>query len=161
MTRGVDALQAALRAEHAAVYGYGVLGARLRPPLRDTATQLWNAHRSARDALASRITGLGGRPDAAAAAYRLPVRVTSARTAAQLAAALEDDLVTAYTGLAGVPGGALRTLGAKAMQQAIARSVMWRANAGQGPPPAAFPGLPASALPPRPEPGEQTGEPRG
>src|SRR5690606_10434218 len=38
---GAEAVRAALRAEHAAVYGYGVLGARLRGPLRRTATAVW------------------------------------------------------------------------------------------------------------------------
>ncbi|GLW62723.1 hypothetical protein Arub01_09670 [Actinomadura rubrobrunea] len=154
----VDALQEALKAEHAAVYGYGVVGARLRGSLRRSAAMLWDAHRLQRDRLAAQISRRGARPVAAAAAYRLPVRVTSARTAAQLAAALEDGVLTAYAGLAGAPEAALRTFAARAMQEAAARSVRWRGGAGlprtDGP---AFPGLPPSALSPKPRPGDGLG----
>ncbi|MEU6035488.1 ferritin-like domain-containing protein [Actinomadura sp. NPDC047616] len=158
MSRSVDALQEALKAEHAAVYGYGVVGARLRGALRRSATAHWDAHRLQRDRLMARISQRGARPVAAAPAYRLPVRVTSARTAAELAAALEDGVVTAYAGLAGAPEAALRTLAARAMQEAVARSVRWRNGAGlpraNG---AAFPGLPPSALTPRQRPGAEPG----
>jgi len=143
----VDALQAALRAEHAAVYGYGVVGARVRGALQRRARTLWNTHRAQRDALAARITALGAEPDAAAVAYTLPAPVTSTRSAARVAAVLEDDLVTAYAGLAGSPDAALRTLAARAMQDAMARAVRWRADAGRpASPPSAFPGLPPHAL---------------
>jgi hypothetical protein len=147
----VDRLQAVLRAEHAAVYGYGVVGARLRGALRQRATALWNAHRAQRNALAARITALGAEPEAAAAAYTLPAQVTATRTAARVAAALEDDLVTAYAGLAGSTDAALRTLAARAMQEAMTRAVRWRADARRPASPAsAFPGLPSSALNPKP-----------
>ncbi|XVQ13315.1 ferritin-like domain-containing protein [Spirillospora sp. CA-255316] len=166
----VDALQTALRAEHAAVYGYGVVGARLRGSLRESARTLWNAHRIRRDELTARITALGAVPAAAAPAYRLPVQVTSARGAARVAAALEDDLVISYTGLAGSTDAALRTFAARAMQEAMARAVRWHSLSGRpaerpsaepsagssapGPPrTSAFPGLPAGALLPRPRPG--------
>jgi hypothetical protein len=147
----VDALQGALRAEHAAVYGYGVVGARLRGALQRRARTLWNAHRAQRNALAARITALGAEPEAAAAAYTLPARVTSTRSAAQVAATLEDDLVTAYAGLAGSADAALRTLAARAMQEAVTQVVRWQAEAGRpNSHPSAFPGLPSGALAPGP-----------
>jgi hypothetical protein len=145
----VEALQAALRAEHAAVYGYGVVGARSGGSLRLLARSLWNAHRVQRDALAARITAMRAEPEVAAAAYALPVRVTSDRSAAQVAATLENDLVTAYTGLAGADDPALRAFAARAMQDAMVRAVRWRSEAGlAGGHPAAFPGLPPAALRP-------------
>ncbi|MFE9100356.1 DUF4439 domain-containing protein [Actinomadura geliboluensis] len=146
-----EALRTALSAEHAAVYGYGVLGARLRGTLRQTAKDMWNGHRAQRDELASILSG---DPDPAAAAYRLPVRVTDARSAARLAAALEDDLAAAYVGLAGLSAPDLRAFAADSAQRAMARSARWRARAGAAAPPDAFPGLPPAALAPRPEPGE-------
>jgi hypothetical protein len=147
----VDRLQVALRAEHAAVYGYGVVGARLRGALQQRARTLWNAHRAQRNALVARITAMGAEPEAAAAAYTLPVQVTATRTAARVAAALEDDLVTAYAGLAGATDVTLRTLAARAMQEAMTRAVRWRADAGRPASPAsAFPGLPSSAVIPKP-----------
>ncbi|TDD80850.1 DUF4439 domain-containing protein [Actinomadura rubrisoli] len=147
----VQALQTALAAEHAAVYGYGVLGARLRGTLRQTAAAVWDAHRVQRDRL---ISILSVRPVAAAPAYRLPVKATSARAAAQLAAALEDALVPAYVGLAGASSPDLRVLASGSAQNAMARAARWRMNAGAPAPSAAFPGLPSSALSPRPRPGE-------
>ncbi|MFF5259387.1 ferritin-like domain-containing protein [Actinomadura viridis] len=150
-----DALQEVLRAEHAAVYGYGVAGARLAGSLRRSAETIWNAHRARRDDLAARLAGMGATPDAADAVYRLPVRVTSVRTAAEAAAALEDDLVIAYTGLAGSADAALRALAARAMQEAMTRAVRWRAHAGlSAGPGSAFPGLPPESLRPKPRPGE-------
>ncbi|MFB4311009.1 DUF4439 domain-containing protein [Actinomadura sp. GTD37] len=150
-TSGAEAVQTALAAEHAAVYGYGVLGARLSGTLRATAKDMWNEHRAQRDELRSILTA---EPVQAATAYRLPVRVTSTRTAARLAAALEDGLVPAYVGLAGVSSPGLRAFAADSARRAMARSARWRARAGGAAPRDAFPGLPAAALAPRPEPGE-------
>src|SRR5437868_15090063 len=75
----VHALQTALAAEHAAVYGYGVLGSRLRGTPRQTAKAVWDAHRAQRDRLISILSVV---PVAAAPAYRLPVTVVSPRGAA-------------------------------------------------------------------------------
>ncbi|WP_243723036.1 ferritin-like domain-containing protein [Actinomadura sp. 7K507] len=148
---GAETVQKALAAEHAAVYGYGVLGARLRGSLRQTAKAVWDAHRAQRDALVSLLSGT---PVVAAAAYELPVEVTSARSAARLAAALEDDLVPAYVALAGLSSPDLRAFAADSAQRALARSAGWRSKAGAPAPEGAFPGLPPAALSPRPEPGE-------
>ncbi|WP_019634039.1 DUF4439 domain-containing protein [Actinomadura atramentaria] len=157
--RGAAELGAAVAAEHAAVYGYGVLGARLSGAARETATLVWNAHRAARDALADRLTALGAPVPAAAPVYRLPVRATDARSAARLAALLEDGVAAGYAGLAGAADPALRTLAARAMQEAARRAAHWRARAGESPDPvSAFPGLPSSSLGPKPQPG---GEPEG
>ncbi|MFA1539362.1 ferritin-like domain-containing protein [Actinomadura monticuli] len=148
---GAQAVQNALAAEHAAVYGYGVLGARLTGALRATAKDMWNEHRAQRDELESILTA---EPVPAAAAYRLPVKVTTARSAARLAAALEDGLVSAYVGLAGASSPDLRAFAADSAQRAMARSARWRARGGAAAPREAFPGLPSAALSPRPEPGE-------
>ncbi|MFI0485887.1 ferritin-like domain-containing protein [Actinomadura sp. 9N215] len=145
---GADAVQKALAGEHAAVYGYGVLGARLQGPLRQTAKAVWNAHRARRDEL---IAILSGTPVAAAAVYELPVKVTSARSAARLAAALEDGLVPAYVALAGVSSPDLRAFAADGAQRAMARSAAWLSKAGAPAPRDAFPGLPSSALSPHGE----------
>jgi hypothetical protein len=143
----VAALQAALAAENAAIFGYGVLGAYLAPGRRGEATRIWYAHRSRRDQLHAYIEANGGRPQGAAPAYRLPFRVDSTRTAEQLAARLEDGVVAGYAGLAGVDDAGLRRYAALAMQEAVACAVRWRHAA----PSTAFPGLPASALKPLPE----------
>jgi hypothetical protein len=140
----VAALQAALAAEHAAVYGYGVLGARLRGGQQQAARDIWDAHRARRDRLSALITAQSAKPVAAAPAYRLPIKPTTAADAAQLAAALEDHVLTAYLGLAGVADPKVRRFAAQGMQEAINRSVRWRGSA----PATAFPGLSKSAVSP-------------
>jgi hypothetical protein len=146
-TDPIAALQAALAAEHATVYGYGVAGARLRDDAQESARMLWEAHRAKRDRLADMITARRVTPVAAAAAYRLPLRVSSARAAGLLMATMEDRLAAAYLGLVGVDDMRLRTLGVQSMQEAVMRAVRWRG----GPPRSAFPGLGAPALSPLPE----------
>ncbi len=145
MTPGtLAALQGALAAEHVAVFGYGVLGAHLAGAQRQTADQMWNAHRARRDRLRSYVATAGGTPVAAAPAYHLPAPVTSPRTAAQLAARLEDGVTAGYAGLAGAADPSLRRYAALAMQEATVRAVRWRGSA-----PSAFPGLTGTALFPK------------
>ncbi len=68
----LEAAQAALSAEHAAVYGYGVVGARLDGDRRAEAAAAHAAHRARRDALDRTVRDLGGTP--AAAPPRTPCR---------------------------------------------------------------------------------------
>jgi hypothetical protein len=132
----IAALQGALAAEHAAVYGYGVVGALLAVSERATARADWTAHQAARDNLETMLTKLGTTPVAASPAYRLPFPVTSARSAARLAAELEDGVTRGYLGVVAVSNPALRVFGAKAMQTAASRAADWSGTTQ------AFPGMP-------------------
>ncbi|HTW00731.1 MAG TPA: ferritin-like domain-containing protein [Streptosporangiaceae bacterium] len=132
-------LQAALAAEHAAVYGYGVVGAYLTGTSRASATSDWLAHQVARDALEAMLRSRGAQPVAAAAGYQLPVVRTTAE-AAQLAVTLEDRVATAYLGLVAVSATAIRRFGARQLQASALRAAGWRGST------VAFPGLPASSL---------------
>jgi hypothetical protein len=134
---GIAALQGALAAEHAAVYGYGIAGAMLTGAARAQARADWLAHQMARDNLEAMLTELGATPVAASPAYRLPFAVTDAASAKRLAAALEDGVTGAYLGVVAVNDPALRTFGAKAMQTSANRAVAWRGST------VAFPGMPA------------------
>lgn len=131
----VNALQRALAAENAAIFGYGVAGARLSGSSRSAAVQYWTSHRQARDTLTGMITARGGTPAAAAAYYRLPFAVNSAGAAMALAARLEDGVTAAYLDLVAVADARLRTFGALAMQAAAGRAAYWRGSTE------AFPGL--------------------
>src|ERR1700748_1165448 len=90
------ALQAALAAEHAAVYGYGVLGAMLSGSGQADARADWAAHQVARDTLVAMLAKLDVTPVAASPAYQLPFPVTSAKSAAKLAVTLEEGVTRAY-----------------------------------------------------------------
>jgi hypothetical protein len=138
----VRALQAALAAEHAAVYGYGVAGAHLGGVKRRAATRDWTAHQAARDTLAAMITALGAQPVQAATAYRLPFPVRGGAAAVRLAAYLEDRVAAAYLGLVALADTGLRVFGARAVRSAALRAVGWRGRS------LAFPGLELPA--PRP-----------
>ena len=136
--RPIAALQAALAAEHAAVYGYGVAGALLTGSDQATALADWRSHEEARDTLEAMIVKLGATPVAASAAYTLPFAVTDARSARRLAAALEDGVTRAYLGIVAVSDTTLRTFGALAMQTPAKRAAAWRGST------VAFPGMSSS-----------------
>jgi hypothetical protein len=131
----ITVLQAALEAENAAIYGYGVAGAYLAGSGQAAAIRDWNDHNEARDTLSAMITQLGATPAAAAAFYALPFPVHDSRTAKALAAYLEDGVTRAYLGVVAVDDRRLRTFGALAMQAPARRAAFWR---GRTQP---FPGL--------------------
>lgn len=140
----VRALQAALAAEHAAIYGYGVAGAHLTGHRLAQAQQYWDAHQSARDTLTSMLAARGATPAATAAAYNLPFPVRTVRAAVALAALLEDRLTTAYLGVVALANPGLRAFGARSARSAALRAAAWRHRT------VAFPGLtPAQARTPR------------
>jgi hypothetical protein len=131
----VAALQTALAAEQAASYGYGVVGAHLTGTGFSIASADCVVHERARDALTRLITSLRATPQAAAAAYKLPIGVSSAADAAKLAIDLELEVVASYVDLAAVPDPRLRTLAARNMQSACVRAARWGARSRP------FPGL--------------------
>ncbi|MEV7281937.1 ferritin-like domain-containing protein [Streptomyces sp. NPDC093111] len=124
----LDAAQAALAAEHAAVYGYGVVGARVGETRRAEATAAYEGHRARRDALRRTVRDLGGDPVAAAAAYELPFDVPDAAAAVRLAAVLEDRVAGVYSDLVRSADGPLRKDAAAALREAAVRAVRWRGS---------------------------------
>ncbi|MFE7553126.1 ferritin-like domain-containing protein [Streptomyces gardneri] len=124
----LEAAQAALAAEHAAVYGYGVVGGRIGTARRAEATAAYEAHRARRDALRRTVRDLGGTPVAAAAAYELPFPVADAPGAVRLAAVLEDRVAGVYSDLVRAGRGPLRSEAAAALREAAVRAVRWRGS---------------------------------
>ncbi|MFF5345691.1 ferritin-like domain-containing protein [Streptomyces althioticus] len=129
------ALQAALAAEHAAVYGYGVVGGRIGERRRTEARTAHDAHRARRDALVRDVKDAGGTPVAAAAGYALPFPVPDAAAAVRLAAELEMRVAGVYADVVRSSGGERRRSAAEAMREAAVRSVRWSGES------VAFPGL--------------------
>jgi hypothetical protein len=150
----VAALQGALAAENAAVYGYGVAGAHLTGARRTAAVRTWVAHENARDALTAMLTARGARPGAAAAVYQLPFAVHDAAAAVALATVLEDRLSAAYLGLVGLADPGLRAFGARGARTAALRATAWRGST------LAFPGLDVPSAR-RPAPGHGAPAPSG
>ena len=134
------ALQSALAAEHAAVYGYGIVGANLTGNRQAAAMTDWVAHQVARDTLEAMLRSRGAQPVAAAAAYRLPVTVRTGGQAVSLAVLLEDRVATAYLSLVALSGVSIRQFGALQVRAAALRGAAWRGST------VAFPGLTARSL---------------
>lgn len=139
-----EALNAALAAEHAAVWGYGVVGTALPAQQRAVATAAENAHRDARDRLVSLLGERGAEPVGPEGAYELPFPVLSPADAARLAVGLEDGVAAAWTRvLAAAAVAPTRELAVGALGATELRAVAWRTRAGTTPVTNPFPGLPA------------------
>ncbi len=139
----VSAMQAALSAEHAAIYGYGVAGAHLTGTDLTAATSDWVAHQVARDSLEAMLRAAGVAPVAAAVAYRLPQPVHGAVTAISLAVTLEERVTTAYLALVAGTSPGIRKFGARQVIAAAMRAAAWRGRT------VAFPGYSVSTISPR------------
>ncbi|MCJ0872358.1 ferritin-like domain-containing protein [Streptomyces sp. AP-93] len=139
----LEAAQAALAAEHAAAYGYGVIGARAAAGRSAEAREAYGGHLARRDALARTVRELGGSPRPSEAAYTLPFTVRTPADAERLAAGIEDRVAGAYSDLVRAAEGRLRREAADALTAAAVRAARWR---GVG---VAFPGLTERADTPR------------
>jgi Domain of unknown function (DUF4439) len=137
-TAEISALQAALAAEQAAAYGYGVVGSHLAGTQARSATTDWIAHQAGADQLDGLLADAGVTGVPAGVAYQLPQPVSTTAQAAALAATLEDQVTRGYLGLVASSADDLRMLGARQARAAALRAAGWRGST------VAFPGLPAS-----------------
>ncbi|NEA36746.1 ferritin-like domain-containing protein [Streptomyces sp. SID13031] len=131
----VEALQAALAGEHAALYGVGVAGGKLSGAKFQAANELYEQHRRQRDKLADLLTAAGETPVAAEPAYDLPMAVTTAQTAASLILVIERRLAAVYGDL--VENAEEAPVRALAIQNLLTTS---SAQVSWGSAPVAFPG---------------------
>lgn len=132
----IRALQAALAGEHAALWGYGVLGPRLAEEERYLAYEAYDAHHRLRGRLQDLVVRRRAEPVAAAAGYRLPFPVDGPASARRLARHLEEGCARLYADLvAAARGDGLRTFAATELAACGARRLTW------GGTPVAFPGL--------------------
>jgi len=118
-----------LRDEHAAVYAYGVLGARLDDRLRKRARSAFDSHRAARDELRRRLLQLGADADGPEPAYA--VRADTSAQALALAVRVEEHLAVRWRDLVGTTSeAALRRFAVQGLQEAAVRAALWRTTAG-------------------------------
>jgi uncharacterized protein DUF4439 len=125
----VQTLQDCLAAEHAALYGYGVLGGVLsassRPADKAYAQASYVVHRSRRDSLVIVLIRLGATPVTADPAYVLPLDVTNVETSRELARRIESRTAAVYSFAVSRTEGDLRRLAAEALTDAALRGVRW------------------------------------
>jgi Domain of unknown function (DUF4439) len=118
---GVGPLQAALAAEHAALYAYGVVGAILGRD-EERAVMSYDEHRAQRDELVARI---GPAAVAAEPAYALPFPVTDDRQAQRLARVVEHRCAAVYADVVSRTSGAARMLAARGLTDCALRGLRW------------------------------------
>ena len=132
-------LTALLEGEHAALYGYGVLGARLDDDTRPAALAAAGAHRSARDRLTGLLRSRDVEPPPPQVAYE--ASVDGQQDALALAVRLESGLSTLFRDLVGsTDDPRLRRLAVDGLTETAVRAASWRVLLGERPPTVALPG---------------------
>lgn len=135
-----ESLQTALEAEHAALYVYGVLGARTSesstPSLFTEVSGAYATHRAWRDLLTSRLVDEGLEPTPAAPTYALPDEPPTPAGVSRAAAALERACAETYAYVVANTTGTDRAWAIGALTGAATREVAFGAS------PSAFPGAP-------------------
>jgi hypothetical protein len=134
--------EAALAAEHAAIFGYGALGAHLDPSGSAT-TQARSAeavHRQRRDALVARLATGGATPAPAEAVYALPFPVTDQASGLRLAVRLEEGTGAIWRAVLPQTTGDDRKQALDALVDTAVRATGWRRVAGISPATVPFPG---------------------
>lgn len=137
MTAGpalLEALQAAVAGQHAAVWASGRAAAVLAGEPRASVERELAEHRATRDGLRTRIVALGGIPVAAAPAYVEPFPVSGSRGGRRLMAHVNTALAATYADLAAASGPEHRRSAAAQSWRAAERAVRWGAE------PQPFPG---------------------
>ncbi len=129
------AVSSLLQGQHAAVFAYGVVVARVAPARRALARAAWETHRQRRDALERLLADRGVQPDAASPAYDVG-RVDTPRAAAQLALHVEEGLATLAAQAVGGTEGSARLWAAEQLVEAARSAALWQAA------PVALPGGP-------------------
>jgi hypothetical protein len=141
VTRADDRLVAALRAEYAAIFGYGPVGARLEgAPQVELAAQAEAAHRTRRDLLLMRLTTAGVTPPPAETAYDLPFAVPDRAAALRLALLIEERTAAIWRDASTDLAGADRQLAMEAVVDCAVRATRLRRASGVNPAVVAFPG---------------------
>ncbi|MEU4687901.1 ferritin-like domain-containing protein [Actinoplanes sp. NPDC023714] len=138
-----EQLAAALAAEEAAIYAYGLIGVHLnREAEIKAARDSEQVHRQRRDYLVDKLDELKASAAPAPAGYELPFEVTSRKTALQLAVHIEDGVCQAWRAVLPVTETNQRNSALSAMTDSAVRATAWRRYAGATPLTMAFPGRP-------------------
>ncbi|WP_435771965.1 DUF4439 domain-containing protein [Nocardioides sp. SYSU DS0651] len=124
---GAPALQAALAAEHAAVFVYGALGAQASqsatPALHAALTEAYVVHRDRRDELDAMVAAVGAEPVAAEPGYDLPADLRSPAAVTARALRLERAAATTYAHLVASTSGDARAWAVDALRDAAVRAL--------------------------------------
>jgi hypothetical protein len=135
------ALQVALAAEHAVIWGYGLVGGKIEAALLPAVRDADAAHRTRRDALVTLVRQYGGDPAPTEASYALPFAVADSRSAVRLAVHLEEgDAVAWRYAVEATATQAVRRVALTSLADAAVRATGWRLRLPGTPATEAFPG---------------------
>lgn len=131
----------AIVAEHAAVYGYGVVSAHSTPDDNAMVSESLADHRDLRERAVARLAARNVAVPIPAMGYRMPVDVDDPLGARRLAVRMEEDCAVAWRAvLEQATTGEDRELAVSAMTNAAVLAARWRTLLGVIPPTVAFPG---------------------
>ncbi len=135
----LEALQETLAGEHAALYVYGVIGARTstsaEPALAGALRSAYDVHRGRRDQLVAMIRDDDADPVAAEVSYELPNPADTARRCRRAAAEIEQRCTALYAQAVGSTARASRQWAIDALADAAVRQLTFGAD------PEPFPGV--------------------
>lgn len=138
---GPAALFDALAAEHAAIYGYGLVSAHVMPDENELVSESIAQHRDRREAALALMNERSVKAPLPAAGYQLPIVVNTASSAAKLAVRMESDCAVAWRAvLEQTDSEQDREFGTTALTQCAVLAARWRKVLGAWPVTEAFPG---------------------
>jgi Domain of unknown function (DUF4439) len=136
-----EQLSAALAAEEAAIYAYGLIGVHLTRSKEVTEARTAEAtHRNRRDTLVSGLAKLKASAAPAPAGYELPFAVDDRAGALKLAIHVEDGVAAAWRAVLPVTQNSDRSEALAALTDSAVRATRWRRLAGVTPVTLPFPG---------------------
>jgi hypothetical protein len=135
------ALFDAVAAEHAAIYGYGIVSAHIYPDENELVSKVLAEHRDRREAAVSMLTQRSVKVPLPASGYQLPTTVNNANEAAKLAIRMESDCAVAWRAvMEQATSEQDRAFGLTALTQCAVTAARWRRVLGAWPVTVAFPG---------------------
>lgn len=135
------ALFDAVGAEHAAIYGYGIVSAHSSADENDLVSQALAQHRERREAAIAMLTGRSAKAPLPAAGYQLPIAVNNPTDAANLAVRMEDDCAVAWRAVIEQAGTEQdRAFGVTALTDSAVLAARWKQVLRAFPVTVAFPG---------------------
>lgn len=143
--RPKDADQAAwfdaVAAEHAAIYGYGLVSSHVMPEQNDLVSEAVAQHRDRREAALIKLKEQSITAPLPAAGYQLPFPVTGPIGAGKLAVQMESDCAVGWRAVLEQSGSEQdRAFALDALTQCALMAAKWRQVLGAWPVTEAFPG---------------------
>ncbi|MGI9126512.1 MAG: ferritin-like domain-containing protein [Mycobacterium sp.] len=138
---GPAALYDAVVAEHAAIYGYGLVSAHSLPTRNELISEAVAQHRDRREAALAMLAEQSAKAPLPAIGYELPIVVDSPTNAAKLAVRMEDDCAVAWRAvLEQTESEKDRSFAVTALTQCAVMAARWRKVLGAWPVTQTFPG---------------------